>query len=389
MFGRHKQVAENASRRPPLVFHGVDLPEPTPEDLKWEKVFLKLLKKDEISELRDMLHEALIKENMAQIAMGLRLQYEHPHEDLLKAGDPLSLYSTVWNTDRPAILEMYINTYSPTEFCHSEGVKQETLNNLSYKTRKDWYEKGCGEYITPLMLSFIETNHWQDALKLLRDRKFDVNYKSGAPVIKMIKTGNWGMFQTMLQKDPDLTVRSRDIVATALRQEESAFLNTLVVEKNIVSHMAYTEINDLINTTKKEDYLNILKEARNARIKEYGINKPCRVTKNWTVLSETFVEFSRPKSPDGSRTKYQFDFDAGYMSYHYQSDDNNKTIPFETKPLAEVYAQNPQLIDKAIKALTDIGCPAPDLSSIFNESRQASRTIKAVPAAPKQPGLHK
>lgn len=391
MFRRHKRIQENtpAPTHEPVTFYGINIPQRTLEDNKWEKKFQKFINNQDMGSIRDMLHKAMIDQNLTRLNIGLRLQSMFPQYDFLKEGEPSSLYPDVWNAQPASILDMYINTYYPTTLIDDgEDLNLKTLNDLAYDTKKKWAKKGCGEYAAPLMLSLFESGYQTDALMLVDDPHFDVNYKSGEPLIKMIKDAHWENFQKVLEKDPDLSLRSKEMVEAALKRENTAFLHMLVIKKGIVQHLSAEELYDLIKNTDQKDQLEILKEGRKINIQKNGFKKPYHADRSWTVLSDTFVEFSRPQSPDGSKTKYQFDFDAGYMSYHYQNK-NNDAIPYETKPLAEVYAQNPQLIDKAIKALTDIGCPAPDLSSIFNESRQASRTIKAVPAAPKQPGLHK
>jgi hypothetical protein len=377
-------LGEFRGKKAPVTFYGLDensIPEPTKEDLKWEKRFAKIAQKKDMHKVRDILHCALVTSNIWRIKAGLEIQAAYPDKDFLEAGSPESLYRSVWEAD-PVITEMYINTYRPTVMSCNE-IDPSLFDRLSMKTRKDWIKSGCGEFINPLLTATIKENNANlDDIKILLDhRDIDFNYEHCTLLREAIRQDYAKVIVPILEKKPDLLdVYSISIMQIALEQENTNTLKILI-DKGLDIFAN----NEFAFSTAKEqgklEHLKILEQAKLDKIAKEGLTAPRKSIDGWVALSETFVECTRPRSPDGSQRKYEFDFDSGYMAYAYRQEDN--FIPFALKPLAEVHNENPQLIEKAVEALTALGCPAPDLTKIFNKPAAKIKSIYELTAPPK------
>jgi len=380
-------LGEFRGKKAPVTFYGLDensIPAPTEEDLKWEKAFIKHLQKDCFERIRKMLHSALIESNIWRIKTGLEMQALHPDDVFLSAGGPEKLYRDVWDAD-PVITEMYVNTYLPTTMTQSASLVTGIFDKFSVKTRKNWIAAGCGDFLAPLLLSIMkEDNADPDEIKtLFNHENLNLAYKNHALLKEALRQGYIESIEPILEKKPDLLGGhniSISIIQIALEQE-----NTNILEILIDKGLDIFANNEFAFSTAKEqgkvEHLKILEQAKLDKIAKEGLTAPRKSIDGWVALSETFVEYTRPQSPDGCQNKYQIDFDSGYMTYTYKNEGH--FIPFALKPLAEVYNENPQLIEKAVEALTALGCPAPDLTKIFNKPAAKIKSIYELTAPPK------
>jgi hypothetical protein len=333
-----------------------------------------------IAHIRDMLDDALSTSNIWRIHNGLKIQSFYPDQDFLKHGDHRSLYPKIWRA-HPAITEMYIKTYWPTSKDCTYNREFSLCMGLADKTRKDWIAAGCGDFATPLLISAMEKDNVNlDEIKtLINQEGFDPSRSGCDAFHKSIRKGHTDIIDMMLEKAPFLLIyNSVPIIKAALEQENTNTLETLI-DKGLD---IFTDDEFAFSTAKEQgklEHLKILEQVKRDKIAKEGLTAPRKSIDDWVALSETFVEYTRPQSPDGCQNKYQIDFDSGYMTYTYKNEGH--FIPFALKPLAEVYNENPQLIEKAVEALTALGCPAPDLKNIFN--KPAAKSICQV-IPPKQ-----
>lgn len=370
MFGRTPKITP-IHDRPPLVFHGIELPEPSAEDQKWAEKFARYASKGKVDPLRKMLHKALINKHINRIAAGLRIQYQYPEQDFLAGGNPGKLYDDVWEADTK-ITEMYINTYAPTDPKHQ---RHQTLvsefSSMAPQTRVEWAEKGAGEFLPAILCSFIKNEDFDRVKRILKNTNAEVTDQNCAALTTALYSGNKDIFNIILDAMPDnIDRQTGQIISQVISKADNETLQVLISRGlNILDYKDH--VFERAQDKGRDDLMETLVNTyRQQSLDRRGLSADSD-DKNWKPLAENFVKYARP-TDETSHAEYQFDFNSGYMSYHYSH--NDSAAQPVLKPISEVYRENPHLIEKAVQALVDAGHPAPEIFQSFNQA--APKTIK-------------
>lgn len=344
-----------------------DLPIPTAEDLEWGEKLLQAINKDSLEDAGALMYQAFSMKDPARIAIGLNIQQQNTSRNLLPSTWSYCISLEVCRAG-PVIFDMYINSCYPTSLSYrAEREFKAAFKELPVSTLQKWVEAGCGGFLDTVFqrLFDIGTSEQIKSSIAAAGDDFNIHLEDNALIETALTRQDQEIAQIIFDQKPNVIETPLILLKLSLQHDNTDYLKQLI-DDGIDLLVEQGAIFDLARQQQKAEHLEILETARRESILRDGLKKPCRTADGGLALSTAFIEYARPQSPDGSQSKYQVDFESGYMSIQYLTKEGYK--PFSYQPLFKAYAENPQLIDKAIKALTSIGCPAPDLGRFFNNA---------------------
>lgn len=348
-------------QKPPLVFPGITIPDPSEADLKWQVKFDQAAAKQKDYKCAELLKRAANACSYWRVAYALNVRHQ--------AADPDSVFSLNSNTSE------YSDDMGPHFGPELAGRLWEGGDN----TTKEMMVRGL--YPPKIPNIFIDT-------KPIR------HFHTDTLVNWLPHVESEELKQEILL--PVITKGTADDIISAVKSgvaidfKESAPLKTAILRKDpeIVKLMIdlganiFNDYEDCIDLAHKQgclDIVNVLQDCRRAREIDAGLTPsaprfPTETAPGWVVVNKNFAELVRPRSPDGSQLKYQFDFETGMATFIYEK--NGVTAA----PTAQSFAQleNPALLHKAIDEIQKSGHQPPDLSPHLNPpaKRQPVKPIR-------------
>ncbi|MGM0422262.1 MAG: hypothetical protein ACQEQL_04085 [Pseudomonadota bacterium] len=338
-------------KKPPLVFCNVEIPAPTDQDEKWLDKFQKYARRQNSKKCAHLMENAVKAEDIWRIAAGLAHRHQQDNPDSIfsyntpvRQGLPLDSYIWLHRGASDTAREMLLTGLAPQKTDLRAPELIETMTRFHRDTLMSWHQKGCGDFLQPL---------------------FHV----------IVSKGTHDDIKTLINEGIDLMPNT---LQRAIKRKD------LAIVKTMVDHGAnvFDNHEGLVNLAYESACLDIVKFLQNTKDeKERAAGLKKETPSNWVALSETFAEFSRPQSPDGSQLKYQIDFETCLISLLYQQ--NEQITPSAVITFAQL--DNPELLKTAADMIEKSGYKRPEIGPYTDRNIHADANLKKITSISRTP----